>query len=418
MRIDNAAGEWRRWVARVHTVVGLVIIGVVGACASNRAGSGGCSDDSQCGGTTPVCELALRVCVQCTQERAAECQGRTPVCRADHTCGACAHHAECASQACLPDGACGEDSNVAYVSPSGTDNLPCFQARPCRAIASALALSRPYIKLTGTFDEAVVIDHRDAVLLADPGTRLLRSSNGPLIDIRGDSRVEIYDLLISGAARGGGAGITMTAILDGRLALVRCQVVEHQGAGISVRGGQLIVARSLISANRGGGVSLRDAAFDITNTWIDHNGDVDRGDVGGVDLQGLLASTSRFEHNTVVDNHVRASPLVAGGLRCDSVGFRAPNNLMVRNDAGRLLDAANANVLADGRCVYPSSIIGASISGLRFAQPEQPPYSYLLTAGSSAIDQALTPSTVDYDEEGQHRPQGAYSDVGADEYTP
>jgi hypothetical protein len=420
MRGVIGAGAWTTWAAGISLLGGVFLapLSGLGACASNRAGTGGCTVDAQCGGATPICDLEERVCVQCLGERAMECRGATPVCREDHTCGGCRRHAECASEACLPDGSCGSDVEVAYVSSSGTDNLPCFQARPCRTIASALALSRPYIKLTGAFREAMVIDHRDAVFLADPETRVARSGNGPLIDIKGDSRVEIYDLVISGEAGGAGDGITMTAGSAGRLALVRCQVVEHVGLGISVTGGQLVVAQSAISSNRGGGVSVHDAAFEITNTSIDHNGDVDRSDVGGAELQGLLASTSRFEHNTVVDNHVRASPLVTGGVRCDALAFVAPNNIIVRNDVGRSIVGGNANVLSSGLCAYPTSIIGASLTELRFAQPDQPPYSYLLTAGSSAIDQARTPSTVSYDKDGERRPQGAYSDVGADEYTP
>ena len=57
------------------------------------------------------------------------------------------------------------------------------------------------------------------------------------------------------------------------------------------------------------------------------------------------------------------------------------------------------------------------VAGLNF-ESTQLPYSYKLLVGSSAIDVALTASTVDIDADGDHRPQGAQKDIGADEYKP
>ena len=110
-----------------------------------------CTLNRQCEATaaTPICDPDSRTCVQCTFEANA-CTGTAPVCSSENTCVQCRKHTECASSACLPDGACGDSSSVAFVAPSGTDNAQCSLMMPCRTVAAALQLGRPYVKLSGT----------------------------------------------------------------------------------------------------------------------------------------------------------------------------------------------------------------------------------------------------------------------------
>ena len=78
--------------------------------------------------------------------------------------------------------------------------------------------------------------------------------------------------------------------------------------------------------------------------------------------------------------------------------------------------AANSNTI--GACVFATSLIGPDISLIKFKSPDNSPYDYHLTSGSSAIDKALTASSVAVDFDGDARPQGAAKDIGADEYKP
>src|SRR5262249_19280250 len=80
----------------------------------------GCMSNAQCSMPTAVCAIEQMKCVQCTGTDHDACTGNTPACGSNNVCRACVSHAECPSSACLPNGACGNDTNVAYVDPVGT----------------------------------------------------------------------------------------------------------------------------------------------------------------------------------------------------------------------------------------------------------------------------------------------------------
>src|SRR5947209_5091115 len=88
-------------------------------CTSNAS----CTDPG-----TLVCDTGKSpsTCVQCTPAQMSACTGVTPACGADDTCHACAAHTDCgAGGACLPDGSCGTDQTVSWVSPSGNESNDC-----------------------------------------------------------------------------------------------------------------------------------------------------------------------------------------------------------------------------------------------------------------------------------------------------
>src|SRR6185437_1368854 len=85
----------------------------------------GCTTDSDCAGTTstPVCDTGGGICVQCiAPDKTSACTDTAPVCGTDNQCHACTAHSDCASGACLADGSCADEDDVAYVSETGTDN--------------------------------------------------------------------------------------------------------------------------------------------------------------------------------------------------------------------------------------------------------------------------------------------------------
>lgn len=376
----------------------------------------GCMTSDECAAPTPVCEIATRTCVECTQTESGACTGATPVCGIDDTCRACTMHSQCSSDVCLPDGSCSDGNNVAYVDPAGSDNTMCTKAMPCTKVAKALATNRQYVKFHGTTNEQVSINNQSVTVLADPGAKLTYTGGpGIILKIDGASIITIYDLEIADALGATGTGISLQNGNTAVVRLERLKITGNGGTGVSASGGTLALSKSTVSGNAGGGISLTGsgAIFTITNNFIYRNGNNTTAAFGGVDLGVTSAGPSRLEFNTIVDNQATSGPLNAGGVRCSATSFAAPNNIIARNLVGASTTDSNAQTL--GACTYPTSTVASTLSGLAFAQADSTPFDYHLTAGSMAIDKATTPTTVTDDIDGDPRPQGAAPDQGADE---
>ena len=94
----------------------------------------GCSDDTTCTASgLKVCDTTLSptACVACHgSDSNNACADMTPTCGSDDRCHACASHSDCASNACLPTGACGSDGDTFYVTPGATGTDCTFES-PC-----------------------------------------------------------------------------------------------------------------------------------------------------------------------------------------------------------------------------------------------------------------------------------------------
>ncbi len=302
-----------------------------------------------------VCDVGgTNTCVECTPQEAAACTGATPVCSDDHTCRGCAAHAECAgSDACLPDGSCADPGQVAYVKPpalGGTDNPSCTLAMPCTKVASALQTGRPYVKLAGTNDEGgtLSIDNRNVTLLAEDDAKLIRTSNGLHVEVKGTSQVEIYDLEISGASGAQGIGISMPPGNTAKLTLRRVKILNNTGGGISMTGGTLTVAQSTLSNNTGGGISMTNGTFAIVGNVFFNNGN-DALNVGGVAINTSQNPVNRLEFNSFARN--KAQDGLGSAIQCVAGTFMARNNIM--SDNGTLTNMEQVS----GTCGHAYSII-------------------------------------------------------------
>jgi parallel beta helix pectate lyase-like protein len=406
----------------------------------------GCTVDRDCTAPTAVCDVgATMTCVECTTAEHDACIGNQPVCGNDHTCRSCTAHAECPmSLACLPDGSCGTDANVAYVDPSGTDNNVCSYAMPCTVVAKALAAGKPFVKFqraTGTTDEAVMVKGgRQVTFLADPGAKLTRTQgNGAIVTVQDNATsLTIYDLTISDApnALSGigcviptGGGVSTLAITrvkltnnpgggisaaGGTVTVSQSTISGNQGSGISTMGVAVTISQSMIIGNRGGGISVMNGTFDMTNNFITDNGDasVSGSDFGGLSLTG--AGVDRLEFNTIAYNHAKAGTLLSAGVACSVASFAAPNNLITSNNEG-----VTFPVQTKGVCTFGNSYTapGTAENTLGFHSTSVP-LDLHLTASSpaSVVDAAGACTGKDID--GDVRPIGGACDLGADERNP
>lgn len=433
-------------------------------------GPKGCTIDHDCAAPTAVCDVGgTMTCVQCTTMEHDACMGTQPACGDDHACRACTAHAECpTSLACLPDGSCGTDANVAYVDPAGTDNDVCSQAMPCTKVAKALATGKPYVKFqgaTGTTDEAITVKGgRQVTFLADPGARLTRTQgNGAIVTVQDSTTsLSVYDLTISNApntptgigcliptgadaptlsltrvklmnnpgggisASGGTVTVTGSTISNNQnggvtasmtaLTVTQSTISGNQGVGITTSGGTLTVSRSEISVNSGGGIQMNmDGAVTLTSNILHHNGNSLTASFGALSLRPAAGSAVQF--NTIVDNSANSGAASAGGVFCDVTGFVAADNLIFRNTGGTSLTTQTF-----GNCTYGNSFVAAGSSAVdntpQFAHPNLPPLDYHLTSSTPTTirDAAGACTGVDYD--GDPRPFGTACDLGADEYHP
>ncbi len=359
-----------------------------------------CSSNAECATPTAVCDLGVMACVECTPADANACVGASPVCGDDRACRGCEAHDECASNACLPDGSCADTGTVAYVSPTGSDNASCTLAMPCTDVADALATNRAYVKISGTNDEGSTVDinNQDVTILADPGAKLVRTSNGVVLEIRGTSQVTIYDLEISGGSGAGGIGISLPTGNTASLTVVRGRIMMNTGGGISISGGR----------------------FDITNTFIVQNGGP-TSTIGGVTFSNISgAGPHRFEFNTVAANGGGAT--VHTGISCGTVlvPLVFSNNIVY----GNTVSGGGKQFGGSTNCSTTYSDIGPDATPGAGNINEDPQFMSLqqgnfhLASTSPAKDAADPSSMLPDDVDGDARPQGAARDMGADEVTP
>jgi hypothetical protein len=338
----------------------------------------------------------------------AECTMTTsPVCGSDHACRACELHSECSSAACLPNGACGTDANVAYAAPSGNDTSPCTKDQPCKSIATAVAAGKPYVKLSGAFDEAVTLSAANVHILADTGTTLTRSSSvGPVLMLQGTSNVTIDDLVIRDGLGGTGDGIRVASGEPVTLALDHVAVLDNSGVGVNVLGGTLSMARCTVSGNKTGG-AIVSATIDITNSLFVANGS-GTSTTGGLTVTPA-GSANVFRFNTIADNLSNSTTVALRGLNC-AIPMSVGSSIVTGN-------------LASTYCTFEYSLLDASSGGTNIAgdpkfkatdatNPLASDY-FRIGSSSAAIDHADPGAAMSTDIDGD--PRVGAKDIGADE---
>jgi hypothetical protein len=314
---------------------------------------------------------------------------------------------------CRADGACADPTTVLWVARDVTGTT-CTLADKC-TLQTALGLAAAprnlihmdplgYHFTTGfTFDRDLTIVGRGATVTVEQAT-VFRVTNMHLV---------VLEMLTLGGSPPTlpNEGIECT---NAKLTAKGITIQLTTGIGLNASGCFLRLERATLHDNQLGALLIGGGAiFAIFDNFIYRNGDPANGAAGGVQFLGSIDPASRLEFNTIVDNHASPGATNAGGVVCDQNGFLAPNNLIARNDLGGNPAAVTAQF--EGPCLYPTSIVQNDVAGLAFASPDAQPFDYHISAGSMAIDKALTASAIVYDHDLDPRPQGVASDVGADE---
>lgn len=356
-----------------------------------------CTANEQCASPTPVCDLAgTGTCVQCVApDELSACAGKTPACGDDHLCRACKAHEECSSGACLPDGSCGTDANVAYVDPNGTDNTSCTSDAPCTKVTKALATGRAYVKLHGTTDEQVSINNQNVTLLADPGAKLTSTSPGVILRVDGTSQVAIYDLSVSDGLGATGFGISMPTGNTAKLTLRRVKVSGNAAGGISISGGEFDIMNSIVATNGSGSSTL-----------------------GGIKIDGIsTAGVHRIEFTTISANIGPAT--VNTGITCGTVltPVTFSSNIVYANvvSGGGKQIGGSANCSATYSDVGPDALTGTGNINVDPMFVNAAQGNFHIGASSPVKDVADPAATLESDIDAEMRPAGSGRDMGADE---
>lgn len=364
--------------------------------------AGMCDDNEQCAYTTPVCDIHRSMCVSCTAD------------------------AECASQTCLPDGACAVPLDVLYVAPDGSDTATCMPGDHCsliRALAlidgtkSTIRLDPARYSLAGTLtlpDDLHLVG-RGAVI-----DRSAASSGGGVLDLAAGTSISLDYVTVQGGDGSAGfgircvnAGLALREVAirgnagpgvvgsECALAISHAEISGNGGIGVSATDGTLALARSRVMGNRGGGVAVTRASYDLENDIIAGNGDA-ASLFGGVLITQINAAADHaFAFNTVARN--LAAQGMAAGVLCGVVA--APltfSSSIVVDNAGLQVDGGN--------CAWAYSDLSTDPL---FVDPLHD--NFHLQIASPARDAADPAATLAVDIDGDARPQGPARDMGADE---
>jgi hypothetical protein len=382
-----------------------------------------CMNDQQCSGdpNTPVCDLGAggtNTCVMCTATDHALCMGTMPAC-IDNTCQKCTMHAQCDSAVCLPDGSCADSTMVAYVQEGGTGSPPCTKDLPCGTLDNGLKSNKPTVKMSGTVADNMmtVVNGQAVTIVSDPGAKLSRSNPGIILQVENDGAVvKIYNLEITLGTGLGNPAISIPVGGSPQLILQQVTVDLNQGVGINVSAGTLTISRSTVSGNSGGGISINGSQYDITNSFITGNGGTMTG-LGGMEFSNIaIAAGNRFEFNTITANNAAAN--IDSGIVCNSivVPLSFSDNIIYGNfTSGAAQQFGGTNCSATYSDIGPMAFTGTGNINQdpEFTNPASGDYH--IQPGSPAENAADPAATLSVDFDGDTRPQGGRSDMGADE---
>ena len=446
------------------------------------ASGGACQGDQDCDNSSaPICDEGSQTCRGCATDSDCLRQGaNTPACAVDGRCIECAVDEHCESMICdVTAEACVAESLVVYVDSDGTDAVSCgTRAQPCQTLTTALqrvTISRNTVRMApGDYTDEptpVALDAID-VVVHGPGADL-SVLNGPGLDIRNSSKVEVRGLAINAPASGTGTRTGIAVSGSGTSLRVIASTIEADYRGIACTGGAIITVEDSRFENNGNdaiGAGLcsttvlnstfvgnyfgiqaygtlvvegseftahtifpiiiyEGAEATIRRTLIRGNTNGFRAQGGdftiensfivnnGTGTPGVFASgsnsTGTIRFSTIAGN--TAADTDAGGVDCQSLG--ATDNVIVGESSIVFGNSPATQINCSGLWTY-SDIEGGRIgTGNMDMDPlfVEEIGDYHLQSGSPARDRADPTATISHDFDGDARATDGRADIGADE---
>jgi len=311
----------------------------------------------------------------------------------------CTMNTDCASQLCLPNGACAQSSTVLYASPTGTGTA-CTAAAKCTldtAIAQ-VAAGRSTIALDpGTYTGQQTI--AATAQLVGRGATIVGSGAGPAVIVSGGN-VELDYLTLSGAAASG----------------VRCDAGSLYAHAITSSGNSIGVHsfcalrldRSRVTQNSTAALEIAAGSIDVHANFLVNNGASSTMKNGAVHFANGVTGT--FAFNTVAYNDVMNG--FTTGVRCDAA-IAGVGNLVSDNQVNGAFNASpQVSGMCDASMWYAQP--GTGNNDLKWVNPTAGDF-HLTAASTPVLDVPGLVCTGEVDIDGDPRPLGAGCDYGADE---
>ena len=424
-----------------------------------------CTASDQCIVEAPICDQQQGTCRACVLDE--ECEARdpqNPICAPDGRCGLCASnpnctdpnfpvcdpdtltcrgcqaHEECASTVCdIGASACVDPALIVYVSSLGSYDTGCgTQDLPCRSIndgVNAVSFDRPYLRLTGTFSDRLLLSGKPFRVIGEGATLDLTPVDFNLeagVTVNMNAQVLIDGLRVTNLSVAGGIDCA-----QGELTLRRVTVDSNEGPGVNAsecpltiqesrimdnsgRGvnaytttgvGSLVIERSLIADNYRGGIDANISPLLIRNNLILRNSNLGEYQ-GAIRLNGGGSGNSFITYNTIVGNMVNENyiGIIACGGAVLSSNVIWGNMYPPNADVDQTLQSCNEvrNNLSDSTLEgRPQNYLGDPLFVLAADDD------YRLMPGSPALDLGEPELANLLDYEGNPRPVGAGPDIGA-----
>jgi len=384
----------------------------------------------RCTANSATCICLDGSCVQCTSTEEHNCTDpKKPQCGADHTCRACRTNEDCGAGACLEDGSCAVETEIISASPGGVSTPGCgVLGQPDCSLTQAIAelgarnvirLARGTYMVTGT--DGVDFNLKSGTLVARDAVLVRSGGLSPLVTVRNSQSLK----LVGGILRGPYSTDGVRCNTGGKLQIHEAIIEQMTESALETNDCDFTISRSVLRNNLRGGINMVTTfkVATITNNFVYGNGQGTQSAVAGMTLK--LATGSKVEFNTVVDNQTDIGSTSAGGIVCDvatgAPNYDAPYNLVYRNRGG-----IGSQVQVIGTCTFQGSYqMAAAVddNSLFLQQPndaQNPSYRLTSMSPMGVRDHEVAGyacmNLVDF--EGDARPQGTDGkcDMGADEY--
>jgi hypothetical protein len=390
------------------------------------------------------CEEAARGCRQCTENT--QCNGTTPICETDtSTCRRCELDDECPSRVCDVDaGACVAESAVIYASPTGEGAL-CSKVSPCRLPAAVSAASfpvNPIIRLLpGTYTTGIDIRFASSVRIVGTGASITLADTTPAFIVSNGANVEArgISLVSQKVVRCGevGAPLSTMKLRDSTLTVLgnETSVLETTRCSLALAGANVSLGNSEIAISL-----LDDSSMFVDRVHMHGNTSHHVSAIGsrirllvtnslfvdvGISIISEDAALPGSDFTMVEDTFV----YTANYALQQGCNHPASPYLSVRWENAIIATLADFDAVRgpNNSCTFINTLLSrhsATPAGTFVADPQfvaPATRDFHLKMSSPAVD-AATPSTFGLDSkvdlEGRARPYGAKPDLGAYEYSP